>query len=117
MLIDNATIRRLSAAPWKGNVRELDNALERAMILAEGPVLTWSDFPPELVGPAGDDGRGDGPDADDLRAALDRFERAHIRRVLDHCSGDKREAARRLGLGLSSLYRKLDESGAGTARS
>ena len=55
--VDNATIRRLSAADWKGNVRELDNALERAMILAEGPVLTWSDFPPELVGPPGDDGR------------------------------------------------------------
>ena len=46
-----------------------------------------------------------------------RFERAHIRRVLDRCGGDKREAARRLGLGLSSLYRKLDESGAGAESS
>ncbi len=117
VLVDNATVRRLSSAAWKGNVRELDNALERAMILAEGPVLTWSDFPPELVGPPGDDGTADDPDADDLRAALDRFERAHIRRVLDRCGGDKREAARRLGFGLSSLYRKLDESGSGTGSS
>ncbi len=112
VVVDNQTIRRLSAAPWKGNVRELDNALERAMILAEGPLLSWSDFPSELVGPAGGDDLGGGPDSDDLRSALDRFERAHIQRVLDRCDGDKREAARRLGLGLSSLYRKLDDSGA-----
>jgi DNA-binding NtrC family response regulator len=117
VLVDNATTRRLSAADWKGNVRELDNALERAMILAEGPVLTWSDFPPELVGPAGDEGSAPATDSDDLRSALDRFERAHIRRVLDRSGGDKREAARRLGLGLSSLYRKLDESGTGSSRS
>lgn len=87
------------------------------MILAEGPVLTWSDFPAELVGPAGEDGSGDLTDSDDLRSALDRFERAHIRRVLDQSGGDKREAARRLGLGLSSLYRKLDESATGSSRS
>ncbi len=117
VMVDNTTIRRLSAATWKGNVRELDNALERAMILAEGPLLSWADFPPELVGPAAEVEGQLGPDTDDLRSALDRFERAHIARVLDRCGGDKREAARRLGLGLSSLYRKLDESGAGSARS
>jgi DNA-binding NtrC family response regulator len=117
VIVDNATIRRLSVMEWKGNVRELDNALERAMILAEGPVVAWSDFPPNLVGPAGDDGPADPTDSDDLRSALDRFEGAHIRRVLDRCGGDKREAARRLGLGLSSLYRKLDDSGGGASRS
>jgi DNA-binding NtrC family response regulator len=106
--VDGAVIRGLSAAAWRGNVRELDNALERAMILADAPVLTPADFPAELMGEPADTG-----DADDLRTALDRFERAHVRRVLDLCGGDKREAARRLGLGLSSLYRKLDESGAG----
>ena len=102
--VDNATIRRLSAAPWKGNIRELDNALERAVILGDGPTLTLEDFPADLVAGSGPEDSGD-----DLRAALDHFERQHIRRVLDRCGGDKREAARRLGLGLSSLYRKLDE--------
>jgi DNA-binding NtrC family response regulator len=106
--VEGAVIRGLSAAAWRGNVRELDNALERAMILAETPVLTPDDFPAELMGEPADTG-----DADDLRSALDRFEKAHVRRVLELCGGDKREAARRLGLGLSSLYRKLDESGAG----
>jgi DNA-binding NtrC family response regulator len=116
VLVDNATIRRLSSASWKGNVRELDNALERAMILAEGPILTRADFPPELVGLPGEHGPDDASGSEDLRAALDRFEQAHIRRVLERCGGDKREAARRLGLGLSSLYRKLDESGSTAAR-
>ncbi len=102
--VDNAAVRRLSAAPWRGNIRELDNALERAVILGDGPTLTVDDFPAELVA-------ADSPDesGDDLRAALDRFERQHIRRVLDRSGGDKREAARRLNLGLSSLYRKLED--------
>jgi DNA-binding NtrC family response regulator len=102
--LDNATIRRLSAAPWKGNIRELDNALERAVILGDGPTLTTGDFPADLVAGSALEDAGD-----DLRAALDHFERQHIRRVLGRSQGDKREAARRLGLGLSSLYRKLDE--------
>ena len=103
--VEPAALRGLMAASWQGNVRELDNALERAVILGDGPVLAASDFPPELmpVGPA-DDAR------DDLRAAVRDYERRHIERVVKECGDDKREAARRLGLGLSSLYRKLEET-------
>jgi DNA-binding NtrC family response regulator len=102
--VDNATIRRLMAAQWPGNVRELDNALERAVILSDGPILAPADFPAELVGEG-----NTSDDSDDLRAALARYERVHIGRVLTGCDNDKREAARRLGMGLSSLYRKLEE--------
>ncbi len=105
--VDNETVRRLSAAPWKGNVRELDNALERAVILSDGPILTPADFPANLIA-----GPGEPDPGDDLRAALSQYERRHIRRVLERCEGDKRDAARRLGLGLSSLYRKLEEEDA-----
>ena len=47
--VDNATIRGLMSAAWIGNVRELDNALERAVILSEGPILTPDDFPAGLI--------------------------------------------------------------------
>jgi DNA-binding NtrC family response regulator len=104
--VDNATVRGLMAAPWKGNVRELDNALERAVILADGPILTPDDLPPGLMILNDADG---GSTFDDLRAAVREYERHHIRRVLKDCGDDKREAARRLGLGLSSLYRRLEE--------
>ncbi|CAN5900751.1 sigma-54 dependent transcriptional regulator [soil metagenome] len=106
--VDNATMRRLMAAPWRGNVRELDNALERAVILGDGPILQADDFSADLQ----DVGAGlhaDDSNTDDLRNYLAHHEFLHIRRVLDRCEGDKREAARRLGLGLSSLYRKLEE--------
>ena len=104
--VDNATVRGLMSARWIGNVRELDNALERAVILSEGPILTPDDFPPGLIVESDGD-----PAGDNLRAAVREYERHHIQRVLRECGDDKREAARRLGLGLSSLYRKLEEIG------
>jgi DNA-binding NtrC family response regulator len=104
--VDNATIRGLMAAPWTGNVRELNNALERAVILSENPILTPDDFPPGLIVESDAEAGGD-----NLRAALRDYERRHIHRVLRESDDDKREAARRLGLGLSSLYRKLEELG------
>jgi DNA-binding NtrC family response regulator len=106
--VDNATVRGLMAAPWKGNVRELDNALERAVILGDGPILTPDDFPPGMMLETDNE---NGATIDDLRSAVREYERHHIRRVLADCEDDKREAARRLGLGLSSLYRKLEELG------
>jgi DNA-binding NtrC family response regulator len=104
--IDNATIRGLMAAPWPGNVRELENALERAVILSEEPALTADDFPPGLIRDRENESESS---SDNLRSAVREYERHHILRVLRECGDDKREAARRLGLGLSSLYRKLEE--------
>ncbi|ADV63063.1 two component, sigma54 specific, transcriptional regulator, Fis family [Isosphaera pallida ATCC 43644] len=114
--VDPAALDLLTRAVWKGNVRELDNALERAMILSDEPILTRDDFP-GVVADAPLVARRDNasPDCDsdmpeDLREAVAHFERGHIRKVLERCGGDKKEAARRLGLGLSSLYRKLEEA-------
>jgi DNA-binding NtrC family response regulator len=104
--VDNATIRGLMSYPWPGNVRELDNALERAVILSEGTALSPDDFPPGLLVESEAEAA-----SDNLRAAVRDYERHHIQRVLRECDDDKREAAGRLGMGLSSLYRKLEELG------
>ncbi len=99
------TIRLLMSNPWKGNVRQLDNAIERAVMMCDGTQIRPNDLPPDLRGvdqPL--------PDTDDLRSALRHYERLHISRVLRQWP-DKREAAKRLKLGLSSLYRKIEELG------
>ena len=103
--VSHEALQLLLAHPWKGNVRELDNALQRAVILGEGPLVLPCDLPPD-VRPAADD-----PFAiDELGEAVERFEKLHIERIL-RLTRDKREAARRLGIGLSSLYRKIEQFG------
>lgn len=102
--VDHAAMRVLQNATWKGNIRELDNVLQRAVILSDGPLIGLGDLPTDLV-----------PDPnvcldEDLRAAVAHFEKRHIDRMLKQYP-DKREAAKRLGLALSSLYRKIEELG------
>jgi DNA-binding NtrC family response regulator len=103
--VNHEAMQILLACPWKGNVRELENALQRAVILGEGPLLTPADLPPDLV-PQTDDPHL----VDDLGEAVRRFEKQHIERVLRRVP-DKKDAARLLGVGLSSLYRRIAELG------
>jgi DNA-binding NtrC family response regulator len=102
--VERDALQVLLTAPWKGNVRELENVLQRAVILGDGPLVRRQDLPPGLV-PDEDIAPGE-----DLREAVAHFERRHIERIL-RLSPDKKEAARRLGLALSSLYRKIEELG------
>ena len=75
--VTHEAMQLLLACPWKGNVRELDNALQRAVILGDGPLLTPADLPPDLAP------RQDDPAlVDDLGEAVRRFEKQHIERVL-----------------------------------
>jgi len=88
---------------WPGNVRELDSAIRRAVLLGDPPLIRAEHLPANL--------RPSRPvETDDLHDAAERFERQHIARVLKE-TPDKRRAAKRLGIGLSSLYRKIDEHG------
>ena len=90
-------------AEWKGNVRELKNVMERSAIVCDGR-LTVQDLPIELQSvPVGDS------PGDDFELAI--IERRHIVRVLQHTNGNKTEAARLLKIGLTTLYRKIDEYG------
>lgn len=102
--VDHEAMHRLVHWPWRGNIRELQNVLERAVILGDGPMIRVADLPPDFLPSEGSD------PVDDLNQAMTQFERHHIERILQQTL-DKKEAARRLGIGLSSLYRKIAELG------
>jgi len=89
---------------WPGNIRELENVVERAATLCEGDTITPSDLPPRLLEESAQSGRTDNT----LKSVLRDHERAHIRSILRRVDGDKRMAAEALGISIPSLYRKLD---------
>lgn len=99
---------------WPGNVRQLENVLHRAAILADGGCIRVGDLPPEVSRIAPQSAAAAPADAGEgtLRERVRRFELSLIRRAIDDAGGDRRQAAQRLGIGLSSLYRKLEEAGA-----
>jgi DNA-binding NtrC family response regulator len=105
---DNAAMKRLMTLPWKGNVRELDNALERAMILGNGEWITARDLPQDPEAPAGALLLAVGHN---LKDALKAYEKSHIAHVLQAVAHDRTQAAELLGLSRSSLYRKMESLG------
>ena len=102
--IDKGYIAALERHAWHGNVRELRNVVERSLIMAEGNALTVGCLSPEFHAASCD---GSVPDS----MALDALERPHILRVLEYTKGNKAEAARLLGIGIATLYRKLESYG------
>jgi two-component system response regulator PilR (NtrC family) len=108
--VDNATMKILIGLPWKGNIRELDNAIEHAMIIGESEWITTADLPRSVP-----QGLAEIPVVgDNLREAIHAYEKGHIENVLRRTENDKRQAADLLGLSLSSLYRKIEELGIAT---
>ncbi|MGF1583229.1 MAG: sigma-54-dependent transcriptional regulator [Gemmataceae bacterium] len=102
--VTHEAMQVLIACPWRGNVRELENALQRAMILGDGPLIGIEDLPPDLV-----PNQDDPALVENLVEAVSRFEKQHIERILRVTDSNKKEAAKRLGVALSSLYRKISE--------
>jgi DNA-binding NtrC family response regulator len=101
--VDTEALGALVRQPWKGNVRELENVLERAMVLGGGRQLSLRHLALDLSPPPAPEG---------LRAVLRRFEQQYLREVLAEVHDDKRAAARLLQISLASLYRKLGRGGA-----
>jgi two-component system response regulator AtoC len=97
--------------PWPGNVRELENVINRAFILADGDRITLADLPPDIARatPVREKCGIDIACAGGLREQLRRVEADIITRALRDAGGDRRLAAQKLDIGLSSLYRKLEE--------
>ncbi len=101
---DNETMRILMNYPWKGGIRELENIIERALILSEGNYITTEDLPANLL-----EASHAGYIPDKLKDAVLQFERSHIQNALKRTENNKEETAKLLGISLSSLYRKMDE--------
>ncbi|AHM59604.1 two component sigma-54 specific Fis family transcriptional regulator [Flammeovirgaceae bacterium 311] len=95
----------LTRFSWKGNIRELRNVIERAVILSQGPLLDESVLPYEVkYGPSTEELVNESNQLD-----IAFVERLHIQRVMRIAGGNKAKAARLLNIGVSTLYRKLIE--------
>ncbi|MHC4425212.1 MAG: sigma-54-dependent transcriptional regulator [Planctomycetota bacterium] len=102
--VSDAVMRLFMSYDWKGNIRELQNLIERAVIFAEDDVIKISD-----IGLLGSHAVALSEENENLQAAVRAYEKEHICRVLGKHDWDKVEAAKALKIGLSSLYRKIDE--------
>jgi len=98
-------LQKLEAYNWPGNIRELKNIIERAVILCDSNELDASLLPYEFEAPATK--TGNPVSAFDLSSV----EKLHIQRVINHTHGNRAEAARLLNIGIATLYRKLKEYG------
>jgi two-component system response regulator HydG len=102
--ISDDAMRRLIAYDWPGNVRELENAIERAVAMGSGPIVHVGDLPSNLHYPSSERV----PEKDEL-LPMEELERRAILRTLRETGGDKLAAARMLGIGKTTLYRKLKQ--------
>lgn len=98
-------LEALKRHAWKGNVRELRNVIERSMIIADGKCLCLADLPFEMQ----QGSAGEGHVFSDFDLA--NIEKQHIQKVLRYTGGNKTEAARLMHIGLTTLYRKIEEYG------
>ncbi len=102
--VDNDTMRLLISHDWRGGVRELENIIERAIIFARDEIITVNDLSDYIKGNNFSDAF-----PDSLKDAMRIFEREHIIKTIKKYEYDKEEAAKALQIGLSSLYRKMEE--------
>ncbi|MEK6777020.1 MAG: sigma-54 dependent transcriptional regulator [bacterium] len=100
------TIRILMDYKWRGNIRELENVIERSMIMGTPPLLEPENLPSNLI----DEINGlNAKDKENLKNAVHLFEKRHIHWVLENAHDDKNKAADILGISLATLYRKLED--------
>lgn len=103
-VLSEDTMQRLLAYDWPGNVRELENAIERSLAMGSGPIVHVADLPSNLLYDAGDQ-----LPSPDVIVPLEELERRAILRTLRETGGDKLAAAKMLGIGKTTLYRKLKQ--------
>ncbi len=104
--LDNDTLKALMSHNWRGGVRELENVIERAVIFAQEDYISLDDLADNVKGNTSIQAF-----PDSLKDATKNFEKDHIIRVIKKYDYNKEEAAKGLSIGLSSLYRKMEELG------
>jgi len=110
-------ISRMVSYHWPGNIRELENMMERTMLFCESPEIGVSDLPPEIGGlpaaalPAAAAGAGAASLKEAVRAETERVERELIQKALDETGGNVTQAARKLKISRKSLQTKMKELG------
>jgi DNA-binding NtrC family response regulator len=110
--VSNAAARCLMQYEWPGNIRELENVIERAIILGvSGGVLEVDHLPLNFRSNVESSAAtGQGVESRfNLDVVVSQFVKQHIEKVLGHVQQDRKDAAKLLGLGISSLYRKMEE--------
>lgn len=111
LALSDAAVAWLSEQPWPGNVRALEHAIERAAVLSDKEMLEPNDFRKEPLpapsSPSGEQGTGSGT----LRHAVEAAERLAITTALREAGGNRRAAAKRLGVSLRTLFYKMDRYG------
>ena len=102
--VDEEVTRLFLSYPWKGNIRELENVIERAVIMCEGNKITISDLPSDFM-------LQEEEGITNLKEYMKVYEKGHIKKVLIMTNNDKKKAAELLDLSIPSLYRKIEELG------
>ena len=105
--VDNEVMKSLTTHSWKGEIRELENVIERAVIFAEGTLITKNELPGFIEQKQDSLYSFDGRRS--MKEAVDEFERQYISHVLRTNLFNKEATARALKISLSSLYRKIEE--------
>ena len=104
---DAEVVRRLQGYRWAGNVRELENLAQRMVIASRGARITVADLPADIREPASQGGGNAATSTSGTIRSMEDAEREAIVEALRHVGGNVTEAARRLGIGRATLYRKL----------
>jgi DNA-binding NtrC family response regulator len=114
--LDTEVYEYLEAYPWPGNVREVENMVQRALVLAKGPELTVEDFAFDIEDPPVARTSMRPSSSASLRGDLKDEERRRIMDALDHCQGNQSNAAKHLGMPRRTLVERLRAYGVSRKR-
>ena len=109
--VEPEAMEALSTHGWPGNVRELENVIHRTLLVSAGLELTFADLPPGIVERDSSPGSSATPPAGSGTQSLEELEREAIVHAMENNRGNLSDVARQLGIGRSTLYRKLEQYG------